>query len=139
MLRTVTAAEAEPVSLAEAKQHLAVIHAADDVLIGALITAARETVERVTGYALVEAAYEWSPEGGRREPLPIWPGVVTSAADDYPILFSATPGPVPAPLKAAILLLVGDLYANREAGTEERLAENPTFDRLIWPFRRVLP
>lgn len=139
MLRTITVAAAEPVSLAEAKQHLAVIHLSDDVLIGALITAARETVERVTGCALVEADYEWTPEGDRREPLPIWPGTVTSAADEYPVLFTATPGPVPAPLKAAILLLVADLYANREAGTEESLTENPTFDRLIWPFRRVLP
>ena len=138
MLRTTTAAATEPVSLVEAKQHLAVIHSSDDALIGALITTARETVERVTGYALAEADYEWSPEGCRREPLPIWPGTVTSDADAYPILFTANPGPVPAPLKSAILLLVGDLYENREAGGDA-LAENPTFERLIWPYRRVLP
>ncbi len=138
MLRTITAAATEPVSLVETKRQLAVIHSSDDALIGALITAARETVERLTGFALAAASYEWSPEGDRRAPLPIAPGTVTSAEGAYPVLFTTVPGPVPAPLQQAILMLVSDLYEHREA-SGETLAENPTFDCLVWPFRRVLP
>ena len=43
---------------------------------------------------------------------------------------------VPPPLKAAILLHVGDLYANREAATAgTTIAVNPTVDRLTAPYR----
>ena len=41
----------------------------------------------------------------------------------------------PAPVKAATLLLVGDLYANREALVERPLSKNPTFERLLNPYR----
>lgn len=138
MLRVVTQATVEPVTLDEAKLHL---RADDDsdTLIGALITAAREIVERQTGYALAAASYEWTPEGDRTDPLPILPGTMTSAVGEYPILFTAMPGVVPVALKAAIMLLIGDLFANREAGTDKPLAENPAVQNLIWPFRRVLP
>lgn len=140
MLRTRTPATDEPVTLEEAKAHLAVIHGADDMLIGAMIVAAREVVERATAYALVVASYEWTPVGERCAPLPIEPGAVTSAAGDRPVLFDTVPGPVPAPLRAAILLLVGDLYANREAGITGTIhVENPTVDRLMFPYRRVSP
>jgi uncharacterized phiE125 gp8 family phage protein len=43
---------------------------------------------------------------------------------------------VPAAIKAAILLLVGDLYANREAGGEE-IVDNPAVKRLLAPYRKV--
>lgn len=45
---------------------------------------------------------------------------------------------VPAPIRAAILLMVGDLYASREAVvTGTIVAENPTVAALIAPYRRV--
>ncbi|MBI1243767.1 MAG: hypothetical protein GC202_02085 [Alphaproteobacteria bacterium] len=47
---------------------------------------------------------------------------------------------VPSALKAAILLIVGDLYANREgqfAGSGIVVAPNATVDALLWPFRIV--
>jgi uncharacterized phiE125 gp8 family phage protein len=98
--------------------------------------------------------------------LPLWPisavtavsyldGEVRRAVDDYTVdldrsmlvlaspsgtalnvEFDTTPEQIPAALKAAILLLVGDLYENAEAtfvGTI--VAENPTVRRLIWPHR----
>lgn len=139
MLRVVTAALSEPVTLAEAKAHVYAVHDEDDALLTGLIAAARESVERQTGYALAAASYEWTPEGSRTSPLPIWPGAVTSAEGEYPILFDTTPGPIPAPLRAAILLTVGDLYANREAGTDKPLTENPAVQNLMFPYRRVLP
>ncbi|AJQ86092.1 head-tail connector protein [Xanthomonas oryzae pv. oryzicola] len=138
MLQLITAATEEPVTLVDAKQHLVVLHDADDGLIAAYITAGREVVEQQTGYALAAASYAWTPVGAGRSPLPIEPAQVTSQDGDWPLLFTTTPGPVPAALKAAILLLVGDLYANREASIQG-LSENPAVSRLLFPFRRVMP
>ncbi len=80
MLRTVTAATEEPVAVAEAKVHLRVTHAEDDVLIEAQITAARELVEMETGVALAAAEYLWAPEHppgcGYVARLPLWPATV---------------------------------------------------------------
>jgi len=42
---------------------------------------------------------------------------------------------VPAPLRAAILLAVGDLYANREQSSAANITDNPAFKRLIAPYR----
>ncbi|WP_353618339.1 head-tail connector protein [Paracidovorax avenae] len=41
----------------------------------------------------------------------------------------------PAPVKSAALLLVADLYANREASSERPLVRNPTFALLLNPYR----
>lgn len=46
---------------------------------------------------------------------------------------------VPAALKAAILLIVGDLYANREASIDAKMVENRAVTRLLFPYKRVLP
>lgn len=139
MLRVVTPAVDEPVSLAEAKAHLRVDAVDSDAEIGAFITAAREIVERQTGYALVAASYEWTPEGDRTSPLPIEPGTITSDVGVWPILFTTSADIPPEPLKAAIKLLVADLFQNRAAGTDKPLTENPAVQNLLWPYRRVLP
>lgn len=49
--------------------------------------------------------------------------------------FSTAVTDVPAALKAAILLMVGDLYENSEASSEKTLVENPAVQRLIFPYR----
>lgn len=64
-LSLLTAPAEEPVSLAEAKCHLRVEHADDDVLITALIATAREQAEHRTGRALV--SQQW------RLTLDTWP------------------------------------------------------------------
>lgn len=58
MLKLITAPAAEPVTLTEAKLHARVDHAADDTLITALIAAARQEVEHVTGRALITQTWE---------------------------------------------------------------------------------
>lgn len=139
MLRLITAATAEPVSLAQAKRLLHIDYDALDEDIPGVISAARELVERRTGFALAEASYEWTPAGARESPLPIWPGETTSAPGTVPVLFTSKPGPAPEPLKLAIVMLVGDLLENPEAAGEKVLHENPGFARLVFPYTRVLP
>lgn len=58
----------------------------------------------------------------------------TAAALDY-LNLTAMPSPVPAPIEAAILLQVGDLYANREATGDKQYYSNPTYERLLAPYR----
>ena len=57
-LQLVTPAAGEPVSLAEAKQHLRVDGGDDDLLIGSLITAARQAAETKTGRQLITARWK---------------------------------------------------------------------------------
>jgi uncharacterized phiE125 gp8 family phage protein len=42
---------------------------------------------------------------------------------------------VPASLRAALLLALGDLYANREQASAANVTDNPAFERLIAPYR----
>lgn len=65
-LELVTAPATEPVTVAEAKAHARVETTADDSYIEALITAARELVERTTGRALITQTW--------RMTLDAWPG-----------------------------------------------------------------
>ena len=62
ILRVYTAPTAEPVSSMEAKLHLRVDESADDTLIAALITAAREEVERQSYHALMTQTLELTVE-----------------------------------------------------------------------------
>lgn len=50
-------------------------------------------------------------------------------------LGAAMPDPAPAPIEAATLLLVGDLYENRERQQSVTLYRNPTFELLLRPYR----
>ena len=57
-LQLVTPPAGEPVSLAEAKQHLRVDGGDDDLLIGSLISAARQAAETKTGRQLITARWK---------------------------------------------------------------------------------
>ena len=47
------------------------------------------------------------------------------------------PSAMPAPVRAAILLRVGDLYENREGQSHVKLHDNQTFERLLRPYREM--
>lgn len=76
---------AEPVTLERAKQHLRVVNNDEDALITSYITAAREYAEKYQNRVFVSSDPEVKPE---------------------------TPGELE---KAAMLLIIGHLYENREA------------------------
>lgn len=57
-LKLITAPTAEPVTLTEAKAHLRVIGADEDTYITALIVAARQAAEHITGRALMAQTWE---------------------------------------------------------------------------------
>lgn len=60
----------------------------------------------------------------------------TQATADYLGLdLSQLTGPLPAPIRAAALMLVADLYDNREAQADRAYHANPTYERLLNPYR----
>jgi uncharacterized phiE125 gp8 family phage protein len=62
LLRLATPPALEPVTLAEAKEHLRVLHGAEDALIGRLIKAVREHAEPSTGRAFITQTWDfWLP------------------------------------------------------------------------------
>lgn len=46
-----------------------------------------------------------------------------------------SPVSTPASIKAAVLLMVGDMFENREAGGEKTYNINPTVKALLYPYR----
>lgn len=94
------------INLTEAKLHLRVDHDDEDDAITAMIDAAE----------LHAANYINAPEG-----------LLESLEDSQ--------GDIPAPIRSAVLLMVGDLYLHREAQTEQQLYRNYTFYRLLDPYR----
>lgn len=69
-----------------------------------------------------------------------WPATA-SRPDAVTVTFTAgygaTPESVPAPIRTAILMIVGDLYKNREAQVSERMRDNPFLAMTLAPYRRV--
>ena len=47
------------------------------------------------------------------------------------------PDPMPAPIKAAVLLLVGDLFENRERQGDRTLTEGTAYTLLLAPYRSM--
>jgi len=48
-----------------------------------------------------------------------------------------SPPQIPSSLRSAALLIIGDLYENREGAGEKQIVENPAVMRLIWPYREL--
>lgn len=99
-----------------------------------------DTVLAASVYQVIAPAGPTAPEGRvRLGPAQTWPATQPERADAVRVTFTAgygvDPDLVPAPLRAAVLLLTGDLYENREAGGAKALSENPTVQRLLSPYR----
>ena len=46
--------------------------------------------------------------------------------------------PITAPIRAAILLTVSDLYENRNGASDRDIKENPAVMRLLYPYRKEI-
>jgi uncharacterized phage protein (predicted DNA packaging) len=72
--------------------------------------------------------------------------IYMDAADDYVRKFlnrsipgeNESPVIIPNAIKAACLLIVGDLYENREGASEKVVVANPAVDRLLYPYREEI-
>lgn len=193
-VRLITAPAVEPVSLAEAREHLRLIPEGspathpDDDLIEALITAARQHLDGKDGWlnrALITQTWELVmdtfPSAEIRIPLPPLQSVSaiyyddengdqqTVSSADYRVDTVSEPGwivpvsgfswpttldainavrvrfvagygvnasDVPFPIKAAIKIMLGHLYSNRELVSAGAVQEIPlTVDALLTPYR----
>jgi len=142
---TVTVAPAsDPVSLPEAKTHLRVAHNDEDALITGLVKAATTQVEEsLLWRSLVTRTLKWecAAQGAKTLTLPMPPvqSVTSATVDGSPVAYGlksnslvfdspvtgdleviyvagyGDAAAVPYNFKAAILLLVGHFYENREA------------------------
>jgi len=156
----VTTPPTEPVTLAEARLHLRVDDTAEDTLIGALITAAREYCQHYTqrsiGSQTLELRLDEFPDGAIELPMsPVtsitslkyidtngteqtlsgsaytldtfshtawairaygteWPETL-DAANVVRVVYVAGAATPPATVRAAMLLMIGHLYENRES------------------------
>lgn len=158
-LKLITAPATEPVTVAEARDHLRVDIPDEDLLIGALIVAARKWIEEYTGRQLVTAEWDWVMDGfcgtlsvpipplqsvvsikhidsagvlqtidsaeyrvdAVSEPGRIEPQYGKSWPSTYPVMGAVTVrflagygSTVPEPIRQALLMLVGELYEQRQ-------------------------
>lgn len=106
--------------LADAKQQCRVLHNDEDALIAALRDAAIAHVEKLSGIALAPADFEWSTRRYTESELPMRPVTAVTATEADGITTAtftagiATPADAP-DLIAAVRLMLGHLYAHREA------------------------
>jgi uncharacterized phiE125 gp8 family phage protein len=110
------------------------------------VTSVRYTAPNGTDTLLDPASYQIeAPFGPAAQPATLWPAVGTTwpgtRLDDRSavrVRFQAgyaNAGAVPAALRAAILLVLGELYENREASAAKPLSEVPAVRRLLDPYR----
>jgi uncharacterized phiE125 gp8 family phage protein len=75
---------------------------------------------------------------GRIAAVSGWPGIDPTIPDPVRVQFRcgyASVSAVPRALRAAVLLALGDLYANREAASIATVKDQPAFARLVAPYR----
>lgn len=84
-------------------------------------------------------AVDTASDPGRVSPIGNWPATTGEVVIRYVAGYGGLAS-VPAAIKAAILLMVGDLYENRETSiVGATRVDNPTVDSLLFPYRRLTP
>lgn len=101
------------IDLAKVKHYMRVLHDRDDALIQSLIKAGLQDVQN------------WIDRK------------FTEVDSDGEYVLIDEDGNLPAPLEAAVQMVVDDLYRNRATQSESNLFKNITFERLIAPYRRM--
>lgn len=74
-------------------------------------------------------------------PIGSWPAT-RDQADAITVQYAvgyADAASVPGPLRAAMLLIIGDLYSNRSAQAGVQIFQNLTVNRLLLPWMRIRP
>ena len=101
------------ITLEKMKHYLSVRHNRDDAFIGSLIQAALDDVQNA-----IDRRFD--------DPT-TWGGQV----------LVDTNGNIPAPLEAAVNMVVDDLYRNRSTQFDKSQFDNKTFTRLFFPYRKM--
>lgn len=76
-----------------------------------------------------------TPEEAESTLLQLYEGAAVEYVNAFTGIEWDAEAEIPFSVSAAVLLLIGDLYENREASTPLSLKENPAVSRLLWPFR----
>lgn len=130
------------VPLSAIKQHLRVDHDDEDELIEAFTDAATQMLDGPSGIlGIALAPQTWRAVFSEGEDVHLPLGPVISQADpvtadgEVTVEYVAGFAEVPFPIRAAIMLHVGTLYAERQLSAE---TWNPTriYDQLIAPWRK---
>ena len=101
------------ITLEKMKHYLSVRHNRDDALIESFIKVALADVQNAIDRRFDDPA--------------TWGGQV----------LVDTNGNIPAPLEAAVQMVIGDLYYSRSTQFDKSLFENKTFTRLFFPYRKM--
>lgn len=99
-----------------------------------------------TGTALSAEGWQVdAPSGDFATPALLYPGAAAPGPSSVARLRGAVriryragytgPGGVPAPLRAAMFLLIGEFFENREGTQNRNLQANPAVERLLTPYR----
>ena len=132
---------AEPVTLAEVKNHLRIAHDSENDLLQGLIRAAREDLERATGMALIDQTWRLVLDGWparihfdmRPEALRVMNGVEI----DFSAGFGEAGTDVPDLLRRAIILLAAHWYEFRASfgAADQPLSYPGSYERIVARYR----
>lgn len=101
------------ITLEKMKHYLSILHDRDDEFIKSLIQVALEDVQNAIDRRFADST--------------TWGNAPLVNAD----------GDIPAPLEAAVKMVIDDLYHNRSAQFDQSQFDNKTFTRLFSPYRKM--